>query len=239
MASDIVDLRDFYETPLGRMARRMIGRRIHEIWPDLPQMRLLGLGFATPYLRPYLTTAERVCAVMPASQGVLSWPPEGPGLVTLAEETQLPLPDRAMDRVLLIHGLETTDNERALMREIWRVLADGGRLLVVAPNRRSLWARFDRTPFGTGRPYTKDQLARLLRDTMFMPQQTRSAMVMPPFTSRMMVRAAPAWERLGTSWLPNFAGVLLLEATKQLYAASGGLRGKERRAYVPLPEGFR
>src|ERR1700761_4809577 len=114
MASDIIDLRDFYETPLGRMARRMIGRRIHEIWPDLPQMRLLGLGFATPYLRPYLANAERVCAVMPASQGVLAWPPEGPGLVTLAEETQLPLPDRSMDRVLMVHWLETTDNERAL-----------------------------------------------------------------------------------------------------------------------------
>lgn len=241
MAGDVVDLRDFYETPLGRTARRMIGRRVHELWPDLAGQRVLGLGFATPYLRPYIAAAERVMAMMPASQGVLAWPPEGPGRVALAEELALPLPDRAIDRLLLIHCLETTDNERALMREAWRVLADGGRLLVVAPNRRSLWARLDSTPFGTGRPYTTNQLGRLLRDTMFMPVQTRSALVMPPFAWRVMMRAAPAWEKLGRNWLPNFAGVHLVEATKQLYAATGGVRARAQRerAYVPVPEGFR
>ena len=50
--------------------------------------------------------------------------------------------------------------------EIWRVLSGNGRLLVIAPNRRGIWARFEHTPFGHGRPYTSSQLYRLLRDTL-------------------------------------------------------------------------
>ncbi|HEY1723383.1 MAG TPA: methyltransferase domain-containing protein [Magnetospirillaceae bacterium] len=240
MWNDVVDLRDFYGTALGQMARRMIRRRIRLIWPDLRDMRLLALGFGTPYLRPYITETERVLAVMPAAQGVMHWPPEGPGVVALAEETDLPLPDRSVDRVLVIHCLESTENLRGTMREIWRVLADGGRVLMVAVNRRSLWARLERTPFGQGRPYTPSQLSRLLRDTMFMPLQTQSALFMPPFRSRMVLRSAPAWEKIGERFFPRFAGVVLIEATKQLYAGTAVRTSAEsKRAYVALPSGFR
>jgi SAM-dependent methyltransferase len=240
MWNDVVDLREFYATALGQMARRMIRRRIRLVWPDLHGMRLLALGFGTPYLRPYLEEAERVIAIMPAAQGVIHWPPEGPGLVTLAEETELPLPDRSVDRVLVIHCLEATEDLLGMMREIWRVLADGGRLLMVAANRRSLWARLERTPFGQGRPYTPAQLNRLLRDTMFMPLQTQSALYMPPFRSRMVLRSAPAWEKLGEKRFSRFAGVIMVEATKQLYAGTAVReRAEGKRAYVAVPQGFR
>ncbi len=197
MWNDVVDLREFYATALGQMARRMIRRRIRLIWPDLHDTRLLALGFGTPYLRPYLTETERVLAVMPAAQGVMHWPPEGPGLVALAEETDLPLPDRSVDRVLVVHCLESTENLRGMMREIWRVLADGGRVLMIAANRRSLWARLERTPFGQGRPYTPAQLTRLLRDTMFMPMQTQAALFIAALP---LARGAALGARLGKNW---------------------------------------
>ncbi len=187
-----------------------------------------------------MTETERVLAVMPAAQGVMHWPPEGPGLVALAEETDLPLPDRSVDRVLVVHCLESTENLRGMMREIWRVLADGGRVLMIAANRRSLWARLERTPFGQGRPYTPAQLTRLLRDTMFMPMQTQAALFMPPFRSRVVLRSGPAWEKLGERFFPRFAGVVLVEATKQLYAGTAVRdRSEGKRAYVALPSGFR
>lgn len=236
----MIDLRDFYETFLGQMARRVIRRRIRDIWPDSHDMRVLGLGFATPYLRPFREETERVIAVMPSQQGVLPWPTEGPGLVCLADETDLPLPDRSIDRVLLIHALESTEQVRATLREVWRVLADGGRLLVVTPNRRGIWARLDRTPFGQGRPYTPSQLSKLLRDNMYTPLQTANALFMPPFLSRFVIRSAPAWEQLGERWFPTFAGVLMVEAAKQIYAGTS-LReiAKKNRAYLPMPQGFR
>lgn len=239
MWSDVVDLRDFYDTSLGQMARRMIRRQLRQMWPDVTGMRVLGLGFATPYLRPFLAEAERVLAIMPASQGVLPWPPEGPGLTALADEVELPLPDRSMDRIVLVHALESTEQTRFLMREIWRVMADGGRLTVVVPNRRGIWARLERTPFGNGRPYTTGQLARLLRDSMFTPLHTAGALFLPPTSSRMLLRFAPALEELGRRWFETFAGVVLVEATKQIYAA-GSLREAKvrRRGYLPLPQGI-
>ncbi|MBF0374092.1 MAG: methyltransferase domain-containing protein [Alphaproteobacteria bacterium] len=235
MWTDVVDLRDFYDTSLGQMARRMIRRRIRMMWPTVKGMRVLGLGFATPYLRPFREEAERVVAVMPSSQGVLPWPPEGPGLVALSDETDLPLPDRSMDRVLLVHALESTEQVRAMMREVWRVLNDGGRLLAVVPNRRGIWARLERTPFGNGRPYTPTQLSRLLRENMFTPVAQASALFVPPSGSRMMLHSAGAFEELGIRWFPSIAGVVMIEATKQIYASTG-LRetGRRRRVYVPV-----
>ncbi|MTJ80935.1 MAG: class I SAM-dependent methyltransferase [Telmatospirillum sp.] len=240
MSSDVIDLRDFYETGLGQTARRMIRRQIRTIWPDTSDMRVLGLGFATPYLRSFRDETERVIALMPSTQGVLPWPPDGPCLTGLADETELPLPDRSIDRVLLVHALESTEQVRASLREIWRILADGGRLLVVAPNRRGIWARLERTPFGQGRPYTPSQLTRLLRDNMYTPLQTATALYMPPFRSRFVLRSAPAWEQLGERWFPSFAGVLLVEAAKQIYGGSAIRQAPvQRRTYLAVPQGFR
>ena len=239
MYADVVDLRDFYTRRLGQVARRMIGRRLRQIWPDLAGMRLLGLGYATPYLRPFLAEAERVLAVMPASQGVLSWPPEGPNRVALADEGELPFDDFSVDRVLLVHSLEFSEQVRPLLKEVWRVLAAGGRLLVVVPNRRGIWARIDGTPFGQGHPYTPSQLSRLLRDEGFTPERNAAALYIPPTRSRMMLRSAGAWEKLGERWFTTFAGVSMVEATKQIYArpTPPPRRLRPRRVYLPLPQG--
>jgi len=240
MWSDVVDLRDFYDSSLGQAARRMIRRRLREFWPDLRGQRVLGIGYATPFLWGLREEAERVLAVMPSSQGVMPWPAEGPGLAALAEETDLPFPDRSFDRIVVVHALESTEHVRGMMREIWRVLTDGGRLLVIAPNRRGIWARLDRTPFGQGRPYTPSQLNRLLRDNMFMTLQSRTALFMPPSNRRIFLRSAPAWENIGSRWFPGFAGVLMVEAAKQLYAATGVQADKAKhRVTVAMPQGFR
>lgn len=240
MWNDVVDLRDFYASSLGQTARRMIRRRIRMIWPDLSTQRVMGLGFATPYLRPFKDEAERVLAVMPASQGVLPWPEGEPGLVTLAEETEIPFPDRSMDRVLVVHALESSEQVRMLMREVWRVLADGGRLLVVVPNRRGIWARLERTPFAIGRPYTAGQLNLLLRDAMFTPVRKEVALFVPPTHSRMLLASAPAWEKIGEQWFQTFGGVLLVEAAKQIYAAPlDRIAAQRNRATVAVPQGFR
>ena len=89
MWTDVVDLRDFYASPLGQTARRLIARRLAEIWPDAAGQSVLGLGYAVPYLRDYRKSAVRCLAMMPAAQGVLHWPPEGPNAAALVEEEAL------------------------------------------------------------------------------------------------------------------------------------------------------
>ena len=233
MRPDVIDLREFYHARLGQVTRVIVRRRLREIWPDLGGLRVLGLGYATPYLRPFLDEAERVLALMPASQGVTRWPTEGRSLTGLADELELPLPDASIDRVLLAHELENVEQARQFLREIWRVLTSDGRLAIVVPNRRGIWARLERTPFGYGQPYSQRQLSALLRDTMFQPRQRGGALWTPPFNSRLLLRTAAAWEGLGARLAPQFAGLLIQEADKQIYAAAPVRKLKAARRAVP------
>jgi SAM-dependent methyltransferase len=236
MFTDVVDLDEFYRSPLGHVARRTIRRQIRAIWPEMRGMALLGLGHATPYLTPFRNEAERVLAIAPAAQGVIPWPNGGPGQVALSQESELPLPDLCIDRLLMVHAVESSEQLRAMMREAWRVLKGNGRMLIVAPNRASVWARSERTPFGHGHPYTNGQIRRLLRDSMFTPGETRRALYLPPINRRLVVKAAPVLERAGNLLFQTFAGVLLVEASKQVYAASAG-KAVARRRFVVLPGG--
>jgi SAM-dependent methyltransferase len=136
----------------------------------------------------------------------------------LIDEMDLPLPDRSVDRVLLVHAIECTEQVRPMLREIWRVMADGGRLVTVAPTRAGLWSQIDRTPFYQGHPYSAGQVAGLLRANMFAPLRQTRALYMPPTHSRLALRMAPTVERFGRRWLGRFAGVNVIEAGKQLYA---------------------
>jgi SAM-dependent methyltransferase len=228
---DVVDLRAFYAQRLGVVARRFVGRGIRSRWKDTRALRVLGIGYATPYLGLFREEAERCFALMPAPQGVVRWPSTRPGLAALVEEDELPLTDAAVDRVLLVHALEMSADPAELLREVWRVLAPGGRLLAVVPNRRGLWARMDTTPFGHGRPYSRTQITQLLRETWFTPNGWDEALYVPPIGRGWFLRSAVAWERTGATLSAPFAGVHIVEATKQVYRAIPARR--EKRRLVP------
>src|SRR5882757_6497403 len=217
MSLDVIDLRNFYNMPLGAIVRRLIGVKIRARWTDMRDLRLAGIGFATPYLSVFREEAERVLALMPATQGVLEWPPGGPFAAALVEETELPLPDASIDRVLAVHVLEEADSAFDALREIWRVLAPGGTVIVVAPNRRGVWARSDSTPFGYGRPFSRSQLTQLLRDALFSPISWSEALYMPPSHRGWALRSAMMWERLGARLALPFPGVHIVEASKQVF----------------------
>ncbi len=228
MSIDVVDLRHFYAQPLGRVARRFVGRGVRKHWPDVRGMRVAGLGYATPYLGQFREEAERCLAFMPAAQGVVKWPSQSPALTALADELELPLADAAIDRMLLVHALEMSHDTVALLREVWRVLASGGRLLAVIPNRRGLWARMDTTPFGNGRPYSRGQITHLLRESWFTPTSWAEALYVPPVPRNWFLRSAPMWEGAAASISAPFAGVYIVEAMKQVYRPIPARREKRR-----------
>jgi hypothetical protein len=232
MWNDAIDLRDFYRDSMGQAVRRVLRSRIRTLWPDTKGMTVLGLGYATPFLGQLRTDADRVLALMPAQQGVLRWPTDGASLAALTDETDLPLTDLSVDRVLLIHSVECAEQIRPMLREAWRVLSGNGRLLAIVPNRRGLWTRFDHTPFGHGRPYSRGQLTRLMRENLFTPIQSQNALFCPPLSWRLVLKAAPAWEAVGQRWFATFGGLIMIEATKQVYAAPNGIPARRRkRAY--------
>ncbi len=224
MRLDVVDLIRFYDQPLGAAARDMIRRRILALWPHANGLDMLGVGYAGPYLAPYLAGARRAALAMPGQQGAAPWPPDGPGAACLTEEGVLPFRDATFDRALLVHALEESDALGALLDETWRVCAGQARIIVVAPSRASLWSVTGASPFGHGRPFSRSQLARLLRRHGFEPTAWARALYAPPLRWRPVIRSMEAWEFLGEWLWPAFGGVILAEAKKQALIDPGGLR---------------
>jgi SAM-dependent methyltransferase len=214
---DVVELRDFYRRPLGGIVRRILTQRIRARWRSAQGCRLMGLGFPVPYIGMFRGEAACLGALMPTSQGALVWPRSGPVMTAMVEEAMLPLADASVDLFLCVHCLEVSERVGPMLREAWRVLAPEGRLLLIVPNRRGVWARFDTTPFGYGRPYSRGQLERLLTGALFTPMEWSGALYMPPSDS--MVPWATAFERVGARLWPAFAGVIIVEARKELVGA--------------------
>ncbi|MDP9138761.1 MAG: class I SAM-dependent methyltransferase [Pseudomonadota bacterium] len=237
---DVVDLKEFYASPLGQASRRIIAQRIRSRWGNLSGSRFLGLGFATPYMDAVREEAQAVLGFMPAEMGVSHWPAEGGSATALVDEIDLPLPDSCIDCALIVHGLELTQNLNDMLQELWRVLAPQGRALFVVPNRRGMWARFDSTPFGHGRPFSRQQLTQMLREAQFSPSGWSQALFVPPIRRAFFIRSAVAWERMGLRLSPGFAGVIIVEAVKQVHAISTSRRVRRlapslKPAFNPQP----
>ncbi len=238
MQLDAADLRDFYATPLGQMVRRLLTHRIRGRWRRLDGLTVMGLGFTAPFMGAMRGEAARVGALMPTGQGALVWPCGSLTLAALVEEEHLPLADNSVDRLLAVHCLEAAARERQLLREMWRVLSPEGRLLMIVPNRRGVWARVDSTPFGHGRPYSRGQVGTLLGDALLTPLDWSCALYLPPLERTMVLRSAPAIERMGARMTGAFGGVIMVEARKEVQAPMGRT-ARARLATSVLAEGTR
>jgi SAM-dependent methyltransferase len=235
MHADIVDLREFYLSSLGRTARRLLRAHLNRLWPNARGERVLALGYVTPIIRPLFIEAGTVIAAMPAAQGVAYWPREGPNISCLADTDNLPLPDEEFDRVILMHALEGVAEPHSFLREVRRVLKAQGRLLMIVPNRRGLWAHSDRTPFGSGQPYSASQIRSALKDHGLLIDRVSSALYVPPTSSRLWLSMANTFEKWGEKLFPGFGGVWMIEAGKQLYTPAPLKTKAARRLVLPLP----
>lgn len=240
MHLDVLDLRNFYyRTQLGRVAQRAVRDQLVALWPEAKGQTVVGFGFAVPLLRPYLAEARRVIGLMPGQQGVMPWPAGMENVSVLCEETRWPIETGMVDRLVVLHGLETSEHPTELLDECWRVLGPGGRALFIVPNRSGLWARRDRTPFGSGRPYSMGQLDAQLRRHSFTAERHVAALFAPPSERRFWLRTAPAWERFGR-YLPSMVagGVLMLEVSKQVHAPRRPGLGAVVRKPIGVLEGL-
>jgi len=233
MTPDVNRLIGFYKSPLGKISRALVREEIIRLSGSLDQRRVLGLGFASPYLRFALARAERVLAFMPARQGSSAWPREGPSHTVLCDPLEMPLTDSAIDLIIAVHAFEHIGDVEELMREVWRIAAPNARLIIVVPRRRGLWAAADNTPFGDGYPFSRSQLEQLLRGHSFVPEAWREALYLPPVRHRLMLKFARFFERFGRLFGPMFAGVIIVSARKELFPAVP--RRKRLERYVRMP----
>ncbi|WP_291841507.1 methyltransferase domain-containing protein [Maricaulis sp.] len=223
MRRDVLELDRFYRSRQGRTARRMIGRRLGPIWPDLRDLDVLGIGFTNPYLDRWQGRARRCVSFMPAAQGAIVPGPDGVP-TALGDETRLPFREALFDRVLLVHALEEAESLPALLREVWRVMAPEGRLMIVSPSRAGIWALLDSTPFGHGRPFSRGQLTRLLDDALLVPTAWSNALYAPPWGWSTHRRISNLWEEVGEYAWPALGGLIMVEAVKHNAGITPGLR---------------
>lgn len=215
MRRSIEDLRIFYGEPAGALARRLLARRLEDAWGEASNCDVLGIGYATPWLDAFIG-ARRVVAAMPGGQGVELWPQAGKNRTVLVEDRRLPFAAGSFDRILMVHALEEAEDAQGLMLEAVRALSPTGRIILVAAARGGLWARSENTPFGHGRPFTRRQLERLVREAGLEPTAWSQTLYVPPWGP--LLPLADGLEQIGKHVLPGAAGVILLEATRQAYA---------------------
>ena len=232
MHLDVQDLRNFYyRSALGRAAQASMRRRLSELWPEAKGQTVVGFGFALPLLRPYLADARRVMALMPGPQGVMPWPADGQNVTVLSEETLWPIETGHVDKLIILHGLETSERAYDLLEEAWRVLGPGGKALFIVPNRAGLWSRRDRTPFGFGRPYSASQLETQLRKHQFLPERHVGALYQFPSAKRVWMKSSKMFERVGRTMPGMIAGgAFMVEASKLVYPPKGKVARSPARA---------
>ncbi len=240
----------FYSSEIGVIVQNILQRHISDFWANTRGLRVLGCGYATPYLDSFSETSERVIAMMPSKQGAHSWAQNEKNMVFLSDESQMPIESCSIDRILLIHHLECCDNLRESLREIWRILKANGRVLIIVPNRTGIWARTDWSPFGYGRPFTISQLSVNLKDNLFIQERHKGALLVPPIPdSPVLMKSANLIEKMGSTIFPFVAGVHIVEASKQIYAridSTGGgslvlakTKGILAGTPAPAPQGLR
>jgi SAM-dependent methyltransferase len=234
MRVDVLALQQFYAGPLGQAAQLMAGRRMVDAWGDCAGLDVLGFGYATPFLGIWNGRARRTIALMPATQGVERWPHQAPNLSCIGDEDRLPFAEASFDRILCVHALEEAENPQALLRELWRVLAPEGRLMMCVANRSGMWARTETNPFGQGRPYGRSQLSALLGHAMFQPMAWSRALYAPPLSWKLATGgASETWESVGEKMWPALGGLLLVDAVKRLYADN--VHGGGRKVLLAQP----
>jgi SAM-dependent methyltransferase len=233
MTADVHRLIAFYRSPLGRICRALVREQVVALAEDVSGKRVLGLGFATPYLRFALGKAERVLALMPARQGASAWPREGPSHTVLCDPLDMPLTDAAIDLTIAVHAMEHVADAEELMRELWRITAPNGEVILVVPRRRGIWAQRDNTPFGQGNPYSGSQLDKLLRDHSFVPIAWRDGLFLPPFQHPLVLKSTRLFERVGRLFGPAMSGVICVRARKQAFPAIPRRKREERFVRVP------
>ena len=232
MAVDTQDIDAFYATRLGGLTAALLRRDLAVLWQDMTGLSVLGIGHAAPCFEVW-QHRNRCIGLAPSHMGGAPWPAGQPNLVCVAETESLPFADLSFDRVLLIHGLEQAENARRTLREVWRVLKDDGKLIVVLPNRRGAWAYAESTPFGHGQPYSERQISRLLTSLFFKVERQKTALYAPPLNLQPLLRLFWLTERYGPFIAPHFAGLVIAEASKALYGVTPAKkRTLARRVFV-------
>jgi SAM-dependent methyltransferase len=242
MFDDVQAMTAFYATSRGQHVTRLLRRHLQEVWPDLSRQTVLGLGHTAPFLPVWQHQAHQCIDAVATSRAT------GPLLggsasrqTCLVQDDALPFPDQAIDRVLMVHAIETAAQVTRTLRAVWRVMRDDGRLLIVVANRTGLWAHNESTPFADGAPCSAGVLVVEAVKDLYAAIPVQAAPSIVPRRRILARLTAPAAARSpapaavpGTDAPGAPAGVLTLAVASSLPGVRGSARTATAPAFRPL-----
>ncbi|MBL4590305.1 MAG: methyltransferase domain-containing protein [Alphaproteobacteria bacterium] len=209
MFSTVRNFDDFYKTREGRLVRRVLRQAVSEYTNF--SLNSVGVGYSSPYIGGALS-------VFPVSLKIMGDDGKKLNNVACSDLSSLPLESSSLDIVIFTHGLERCEYPIDVLKEISRVLKSEGRLIMLVPNRRGLWAHCEWSPFGHGRPFSAAQLKFLLSEVSFVCDEVKSVLFTPPLKWRIMLRLSSFFEKYCPYVFPTMGGVNIAVARKQTYA---------------------
>ena len=209
------EFRKFYYTRSGWVIKRILQANLKRYTGGSNKDETsLGVGYALPYMRVLTETAHTQFAMISSQFGEALWPRFSKNKTASVTTTQMPVASGSVDLILGTHFLEFSEYPEYALQELYRILKGEGRVLLLVPNRMSIWSRRDWSPFGHGQPYSILQLRKLVQDAKFEIMDERTALFALPFRSRFFIKTAWTFERFGQLLF----GVHVLELKKKVYA---------------------
>ena len=234
MSVDVIALREFYATPLGQASQNALLRAFSQLKPFDKNLDLVGIGYPVPLFDKLARDLPQAIILMPARQGALQWPVGGESKVALVDEDELPIETASVQCVVVLHLIENVSDPSQILNEIWRILVPEGKLILVATNRRGFWTRFEHTPYGNGRSFSRGQLSILLRKAKLTPSDWIHCLNFPPMRIASLIRFYPLLDRLGARFWPLFCGAYVVTATKRLYQGVPATSRRTARVKAPV-----
>ena len=223
MSFDVVDLKEFYQSPTASSVLPVFQKILGKLRCSNKDNLGLFVGFGVPYA----DKAKNEFLLMPAHMGVLAWPDSKSNRALLSYEDEWPFVDHMFDEIVIVHGLEYAQNSGKIIEECYRCLRPEGRLVVVVPNRRSIWVRSDKTPLGFGQPYTLTQLSIILKKYDFISVDVARGLYSFPSKRFLSNIWSVLFELIASRTLQKFSGLVGVVAIKRVYAGIPMRRSKE------------
>ena len=170
MSWDVTDTDNYYRTPEGVLVADILAADLNHQYSSGRMRTLadtedqLAVGYPFPL---YFPDQPLPPVFMLAETGVLAWI-RGKDVITACVDSEsFPCATEVFEQVFVSHALEYVANKAGFLAETWRCLKGEGKLVMIVPHRRSLWALSDKTPFGQGTPFSRRQLKFILEQAGF------------------------------------------------------------------------
>ena len=217
MHVNIEELKAFYQAKLGGLVTNCIVENLGAAWNNIDNQDILSFGYCRPFIEGINSNPRRLINFIPHEIGIERWPTTKPNCTLIGDENNTPFNEACFDKILCVHAIEGAQNPRIMLRELWRILAPEGELIIFVTNRRSTWAQNENTPFGHGRPFSKTQLHKLLDAGLFEVTNTKRLLFIPPIDIGMSDKNAQRLERMGQKLWAAFGGIIMVSAKKRLF----------------------